>query len=86
MERLQSAKNKTHSETRTYRWQCPICGTSRLGVYDTTDGFRAVNALRTHIRATDDSAHGSTHQLPASLDAESLTDCISHRESTAAAQ
>ncbi len=67
------------TETRTYRWECPICGTTRVAVYDATDGFRARNALRTHIRATDGCGHGPVHELPADLDEETLADYISQR-------
>jgi len=67
------------TETRTYRWECPICGVSRLGVYDATDGYRALNALRTHIRSTDGCGHGPTHEFPAGLDPETLTDAVYQR-------
>lgn len=63
--------------TQTYRWACPICGTSRLAVYDAADGFRAVNALRTHIRSTDGSGHGPVHTVPAGIDRTTLVACVS---------
>jgi len=67
------------AETRTYQWRCPICGTTRFGVYATSDGFRALNALRTHIRSTDGCGHGPIHELPDDLDCEELTDSICQR-------
>ena len=72
-------RSQSTTETRTYRWECPICGMSRLGVYAAADGYRALNALRTHIRSTDGCGHGSTHELPADLDSETLTDWIYQR-------
>lgn len=71
-------RGQSTNETRTYRWRCPICGIARLGVYDTADGFRAVNALRTHIQSTDEDGHGPVHQLPADLDSETLSEYV-HR-------
>lgn len=73
------ATQQSTIETRTYLWQCPICGTSGLGVYEISDGFRAVNALRTHIRSTDGRGHGPIHALPTNLDPKTLSTQVSRR-------
>ena len=70
-------RHQSTSQTRTFRWCCPICDTARFAVYETTDTYRAVNALRTHIRSTDGHGHGPIHELPASLDSETLAQYIS---------
>ena len=62
--------------TQTYRWECPICGTSRLAVYDAADRFRAVNALRTHIQSTDGSGHGPVHAVPDGIGGVLLAACV----------
>jgi len=72
-------RSQPTDETRTYLWQCPICETRRLAVYDVTDRFRAVNALRTHIQSTDGCGHGPVHELPADLDSEALANHVSLR-------
>ena len=72
-------RGQSTEATQTYRWQCPICETTRLAVYDVTDGFRAVNDLRTHIRSTDGCGHGPIHELPADFDPETLTKYVTRR-------
>lgn len=69
--------DQSRTETRTYRWCCPICESAQFAVYDTADTYRAVNALRTHIRSTDGDGHGPVHELPTDLDQERLDEYVS---------
>ena len=54
-----------------YRWTCPVCGETGSGLTPPERGLAySTNNLRSHVRTTDDEAHGPTTAYPESFEAE----------------
>ena len=54
-----------------YRWTCPFCGERGTGLATPEKGrLYAVNNLTSHVRTTDDEAHGAAREVPPTLDDE----------------
>jgi hypothetical protein len=59
------------------RWSCPICGTTKLCGRTDSACQSTTNNLRTHIRATDDAAHGPQGEYPPAVDPSDLDAYVS---------
>lgn len=56
-----------------FRWECPICGMSRLNASEDESGERnAIAALRTHVIASDGADHGPKGEYPVGFDPRGL--------------
>lgn len=49
-----------------YRWRCPICGASAMGIASGRENpvEKAAFSLRQHVRGTDDDDHGTQNVFP----------------------
>lgn len=54
-----------------YRWECPICGESRVNTLDEY-GDLSLGAVKSHIRNSDWGDHGDAGTYPADLDVAGL--------------
>lgn len=60
-----------------FRWECPLCGMSRLNASKDESGEKnALAALRTHIIASDGTEHGPKNEYPADFDHETLAEHV----------
>lgn len=57
-------------------WTCPFCGKTGMNT-EAENGTGAQGALRSHIYASADDAHGPELAFPAGFDPTTLTDHIS---------
>lgn len=56
-----------------FRWECPLCGMSRLNASDDeSGGENALAAVRTHIVASDGAEHGPKNEYPADFNPGTL--------------
>lgn len=58
-------------EHNGYRWECPVCGESRVNTMDEY-GSKSLGALKSHVRNSDWGEHGAARSYPADLDAREL--------------
>lgn len=61
----------------SHRWTCPICGTTRANPSgEEADHRNAITALRSHVLASSDGAHGPSSAYPAGFDPSTLADRV----------
>lgn len=66
------------TEERSYRWRCPFCGESQVGLAAREDPeAEAVNQLLAHVRSTAGAGHGAADTLPDDAALEEPTDLVS---------
>lgn len=66
------------SGSSPYRWTCPVCGESRVGIAgpDEHRSSKAIESLKTHIRVREGGGHGLQGSVPAGLADEDLAEHV----------
>lgn len=74
-----SAADAEASPVSVYRWSCPICGDSRVGMASGGEDpvGKAEFSLRQHVKTSDDDGHGPANRYPARFDPDALDGAVS---------
>ena len=74
-----SAAGPGRSPVSVYRWSCPICGDSRVGMASGGEDplGKAEFSLRQHVKTSDDDGHGPANRYPPGFDPDAADRAVS---------